>query len=75
LRASRVPERSRKKVPIADDMFESHPTRMQVFNQKRNLAVDSLQIQRAAKVTTSDDCSEAQPMAAVRALDRGETSG
>jgi hypothetical protein len=44
------------------------------FNQKKNLAVDSLQTQRAAKVTTTDDCTEAQPMARVRALDRRETS-
>jgi hypothetical protein len=45
------------------------------FQSKRNLAADWLQIQCAAKVTTTDDRSEAQPVAAVvRALDRGETS-
>jgi hypothetical protein len=44
------------------------------FNHKKNLAVDSLQIQRAAKVTTTHDFTEAQPAATVRALDRSETS-
>jgi len=48
-------------VPIADELFEGHPAGAQGFNQKKNLAVDSLQIQRTAKISTTDDCSEAQP--------------
>jgi hypothetical protein len=55
-------------------MFEIHPTRLWFFNHNKNLAVDSLQIQPAAKVTTTDDCTEPQPMATARALDRGGTS-
>jgi len=53
---------------------KSHPTRLQIFNQKKKLAADSLQIQPVAKVTTTDDCTEAQQIPTVRALDRRETS-
>jgi hypothetical protein len=70
IRRPRYPERGRNsgKVPIADDLFESYPARLQTFNQNRNLAADSLQVQRTAKITTTDDCSEARPLPAAALL-------
>ena len=66
IRRPRYPERGRNsgKVPIADELFESDPARLQIFNQKGNFATDSLQVQRAAKITTTGDCSEARPVPA-----------